>query len=692
MLTDRATVVFAAALLFVGVGCSDANSDDDGSGPVVLENDVGADAEADTGVDETEDADPGADATDTGPVEVDTGPGDDTDGGDDDAGPDCNEDSDGDGLNDCEEAELCTDPHDGDTDGDHLSDFEELQNQTDPCSADSDGDGATDKEELEFGFDPNNPKSDGETLDGERWVLSACEDPQSEPVDFYENRAGNWTMALPPAFSNYTDLTITNAGTHDAAAVYDDPSNEVAGVLLSRKADSTQSSPTDPITNRIPNKVANVVSIDQDLKGGEFDTHDRKTAAKVDYEASTGSGKSVRRVRDQLLFELADFGSADVSGLPSSAGAQHTKFRIQVSVIQRETPSGDKQNVLSAAVAPFDKFENVGKVKFRMDDLTNTTNVSEFVDTNLTRCEWDKPDKEDPKAEFYWVLDQSVSMRQENNTIRSFATEFETRIRNTSLDYRLGVTNMDLANDGHLFVPPAWHTQPQTFSEEIRKRVTDCEETGGWGCDTGSREAGLEVGIRGLRYMLGLSSSAPTPAEKIRTDSEIITIMMTDEAAQGNASNPEQFYKGRSTVFAITAQGSCAGFPQPEGNYESVALATGGGFADLCTGDLTETLRDIVLEATGLASQFTLGQTPVSSSLRVYLNGNWVPRDRQNGFDYFPQKNAIAFFGDFRPEGKDEGEQGVSDYIAVSFETFKDRCKESGVQDCSPEENGGSPE
>jgi hypothetical protein len=114
-----------------------------------------------------------------------------------------------------------------------------------------------------------------------------------------------------------------------------------------------------------------------------------------------------------------------------------------------------------------------------------------------------------------------------------------------------------------------------------------------------------------------------------------------------------------------------------------VALATGGKFASVCSGDLTGILSDIIFAATGQATQYQLSETPVSASLSVFLENNddpttseFVPRNRDDGFEYFAQDNSVAFFGSYRPE---PSEQDFSkDFVAVRYEYFIDRCKESG--------------
>ncbi len=72
-------------------------------------------------------------------------------------------DFDADGLGDCEEPPLGTDPSLFDTDGDDLCDgVERFLTGTDPLVADSDGDGLDDGDEFDEGTDPFRPDTDGD--------------------------------------------------------------------------------------------------------------------------------------------------------------------------------------------------------------------------------------------------------------------------------------------------------------------------------------------------------------------------------------------------------------------------------------------------------------------------------------------------------------------------------------------------
>lgn len=79
-------------------------------------------------------------------------------------------DTDGDGIPDYKENQMCTDPNNPDTDGDGINDGDEFYKyQTDPCNSDTDGDGLSDYDEIfKYGTNPRNPDSDGDGIpDGE---------------------------------------------------------------------------------------------------------------------------------------------------------------------------------------------------------------------------------------------------------------------------------------------------------------------------------------------------------------------------------------------------------------------------------------------------------------------------------------------------------------------------------------------
>jgi len=590
----------------------------------------------------------------------------------------CEVDCDYDGLSNCEEAQLGTDPCNNDTDGDGLGDLEELQVGSDPLNPDSDGDGLNDYDEIFFGFSPTNPSTynDG-ILDGDRWIVSACDDPSGEPVNYYTSANGDWLFALPPALANYTELSIATATPQNkqAAAAFDDPSNEVTSFLLSMSANPAQPTPIEAV-QALRARVAQTGTIIQDQTSGEFDTHDFHRAAVSKFLIRTSQPRAARQVRDTLLFNVAPFQAADASGLPVSSGNTYLEFRVFISVTYRKSALNGDRLIITAAIAPAQKFDERDKVRFRMDDLTNTTGVTSSLDGYFTRCNTFRAGEGNPQADFYWNLDQSGSMYDDYARVKSVANAFYANLNNTALDYRLSMATMDQAYFGRPLGTVPWFTDLPTFLARINQI-----ETGNFNC---CAEYGLKTSRDGIQWMR--SSSAPQSA-RIRPDAQLITVVLSDEedeefqgvnlttgAGLNLLNQYKQFFVANTIMFAIVRYTTSR--YSDGAAYREVAFATGGSAADLEATDIQETIDEIIYAATGLASAYVLPSTPISSTLRVFKDGEWVPRGRDNGFDYFASTNSIAFFGTFRPQPADPTQGRYGDDIAVSYATFLDQSKD----------------
>ena len=371
-------LIAALATLLVLTGCSRDTR----------ESKTDAESQTDTMSDVAPEPDtPDADASDTD--SPDTGPPD-TRPSETDTRRDCQTDTDGDGLTDCEEEHLCTDPEKADTDGDGLDDLGEFQKMApDPCEADTDGDGLDDGREEELGFDPDQTDTDGDgTADGDEWIVDACTTTSPAPVDLHESQPGNWTVALSPAFSTYTELQISNAGPADAAATYGDSSTEVAGFLLSRETHSTTTSPVDPQQGDLLAAVESAGTVTYDLMGSEFPTVDASTAARAEFTLETDAMMTSAELRADLLFDVAPFSASDASGLPSTSGADHDEFHIELTAIVRPSNSSQPARTLVAlAVAPQTGFESTDRVPIQVSDLTNATHIVERGRTPVAKCD-----------------------------------------------------------------------------------------------------------------------------------------------------------------------------------------------------------------------------------------------------------------------------------------------------------------
>lgn len=342
---------------------------------------------------------------DAGPPDVeepalpDVGPGDATDAGDgaSDVAPDVREpdvvpdttceDSDDDGLTDCEERERCTDPEKADTDGDGLEDDEEIELGSDPCDEDTDDDGLEDGKERRYGLDPTDSSSyDDGVEDSERWFLDACDHPSPEPVDIHEHRAGNWKVALSSA-KTYTALEITGLQTLEAAAVFDDRRLKISGAILSKRARAGRTSPVDFLSDVESGGLAQVATVDTGSISSEFRTHYSKPTAVAEFDVSVPDRASVRGLRNELLFALAPFSESEVTTeMPDESGEQFEQFRVRIHAKYRGHVSGAKTFLTEFAVIPLGELQKSDLRRPWFENSASPYNIHDMEARVRERC------------------------------------------------------------------------------------------------------------------------------------------------------------------------------------------------------------------------------------------------------------------------------------------------------------------
>lgn len=661
--------IAAALLLAALVGCSDDT-------PPNTSDDAGQTADADARVlpdgADVADADarlPDADAAETG---VDAEP--DAD--------ECSEDCDYDGLSDCEEEDLGTDVCSPDTDGDGVNDLTEVQEQTDPTDPDTDDDGLDDGFERDLGLDPTEQDTFGDgTPDAERWVTEACDNPQAEPLRYFtsktnsvdsgpypESNMGNWQLALPAVFADYTELTVdglqldTNGQpvNRKAAAVY--ASSDIAGFILSYTPSSAPVGASETVID-YRDTLASLATLDEAKIGATISTHDFHRASLGRFKISLPTPQSTDTLRNDVLFALAPFGVDEVSGLPQASGESHTSFYVYISAIEREYADGERQTLATAAIAPASTFEARRRVHHRMDDITNTTNVARSIEGDTTNCEVFAP-RPQPKTDFYWVVDHASSMTDDYSRVRASAEKLFDALSTTPIDARMGLATMEADRLGHL-TTTGWHTDEASFLAEFDTLATSTND---------EPSAGLEAAREGIRYMRGYTGSTPPEAHQIRPEARVVTIFATDNeahtfeqtdidstAGQEALDEFELFFRSNSHVVALVGDGDQCGAGDGE-SYRRLATATRGAYHSICgSPDIHE---ELIVQASASGAGYRLPETPISASLRVYVDGQWVPRSRDNGFEYSPFNNSIVFFGDYQPEIKPSGEP---EYVSVSY-------------------------
>ncbi len=564
-------------------------------------------------------------------------------------------DTDQDGLTDCEERTVGTDPADSDSDDDGLDDLYELATTlTDPNLADSDADGLDDGDEVAYGLDPNKASTfDDGILDGNRDFVQGCMMSSTPPVTtLVQNSFGGFTARLPASFTSTTELVIPTATPQNgwSATLVSNSAGTVAGFVATYKKTSID----------IEQELDIVTAGQGDRRRLYRDGEGNEVAITRDYADSATA--SLEAERNTALFAAVPFAPAEVSNMPTPSGAAIAGVVGYVSVT-------DVGGTVRVAAAYADAATDLDTVRAELEDLANAMNISTTGTQAMPRCAPWAPTATPPALDLYWVLDQSGSMTDDNQAIQGSIGSVYTVLNSGYVDFRMGVTNMDLDIAGKVRNPPGWHTDSATFQSEITSYVIDCT---GCGPNSGFEEWGLSGAEAGIRF----ARDPATPAAlRARDDAEIVTVFVTDEESQtiqNNAlgttlgdqalANFVTFFQMESVAFSVTDSafsGSC----DPDGeSYDVVARSTGGAALSLCDGLGTDELEFIAYGAVGAASRYVLPAPAASSTLRVTVGGTDVQRSRIDGYEYYPEFGTIAFFG---PSSPAPGES-----IIVRFDTW----------------------
>jgi len=557
-----------------------------------------------------------------------------------------------------------------------------VQRGTNPCAADTDGDGVPDGEEVRWDLDPTEKVSyaDGKK-DGERWIVSACEHMEPGDVDYYENKWGNWQVALRSEFGNYRNLEAATGRDRDVVgATMSGATSPVAGFMAGHVVSEDEfEGPVEMMREEVLSAIGGSGERDGLYVSEAFEVRDGETSVRAEFEfAPTAGAFSVRGFRDVLLFHSAPFPPGAVDNLPDDSGEEFSEFQVDLSVIHREGFPGD-QFIVMGAVGPVAS-ELDGSAKFvpvRMRDLTNPRNVADTFHDQFRECAKRSGAQSRRPLDVYWVLEQSSFMSDQLRGVANRMAEVLEPVEPERIDARHAVTNADPMNQGRPVMGRWWNGATSKVAKGFERAafLPECQQ-GMWSCEA-MRSGGLEAGRLGLEAMAGGSG-------QLRENAEVATMFVTNHQAssaydvidgrwqmkEGVVENAAAFFGSRGTAYSVTGDGLRCGSEATA--YRRVARGTGGDVGSVCGEKAGEVLRRVVREARFETSPYELKEMPVSSSLRVFFNGTFVPRSAEDGFTYSVEENAIEFHGFAVPKfGEELGEEEAPDRMVVVYDVLK---------------------
>jgi hypothetical protein len=296
--------------------------------------------------------------------------------------------------------------------------------------------------------------------------------------------------------------------------------------------------------------------------------------------------------------------------------------------------------VLSSAVI---RESELATYEALVEGLGDGSNVGQSGSKRISGTDQFEVQGSSNKADFLWVVDNSGSMGEEQQAVANAATEFVNRVSNANLDFQVGVITTDRAQPtGNGFTSD----MAQFQSDVVAGTGGSGTESGIWFAEQSLQSTALGDSVNGSVTSLGVP----------RTGASLSVIILSDEPSQytirsgGVAFNETNnlFLDRGYLVYAIVVPADAQ-----LSQYDDLALNSGG-----TTGDITDLssipaiIQQIVDRAGGM-TPFVLAHQPISSTLVVGINGTEVSQAAIDGWQYFPNSNTIAFFGNAMPQAGD---------------------------------------
>ncbi|MEC8380026.1 MAG: hypothetical protein VXZ96_06885 [Myxococcota bacterium] len=261
----------------------------------------------------------------------------------------------------------------------------------------------------------------------------------------------------------------------------------------------------------------------------------------------------------------------------------------------------------------------------------------------------------DPILDVLWVVDNSESM---SNAIDNVRTNFESFIGEflaLNLDYQMAAVTTDMVNPDQ-----SGKIQGQMIDASMSE--SQAESLFLSAVNAGAQGSANEKGLEATKAALSSPLINSTNAGFLRNNAALSVIVVSDEddASSINTNDFVSFLNGlksspdlvRFSGFVGTVSDLNVSCDRLEGTkYIDAAYQTGGFIIDICTDNFNIAMQEVALAAAGLVVRFPLEQEPTSmSSITVTVDGQVVPQDLFNGWTYDARDNALIFHGDSIPE------------------------------------------
>lgn len=278
--------------------------------------------------------------------------------------------------------------------------------------------------------------------------------------------------------------------------------------------------------------------------------------------------------------------------------------------------------------------------------VASTSNIGAKGTAPVTTSETFTIPQETPKVDFLFVIDNSGSMSDDQDTISDAADTFFKTISGQTLDYKLATITTDSSILRDTNEDGGFTSSEEEFKLDVKPG------TGGH-----YDETGIFYAEEALKDKSKGDDSTGTVIDEgyPRVGAALSIIMFTDEPDFYNSISSRNsgttfdaadnlFIDRNYQVYGILNENQSE---SRDDGYVDLINNTNGSYADIRNLQALERIMEqMALESSTASSPVKLTKTPISTSLQVTKNGSEVVKNADNGWQYNEGNKTLSFYGD----------------------------------------------
>jgi hypothetical protein len=270
-------------------------------------------------------------------------------------------------------------------------------------------------------------------------------------------------------------------------------------------------------------------------------------------------------------------------------------------------------------------------------------------------------------VDILFVIDNSVSMSQEQELVADGMARFVERVGDEELNFRLGVVTTDTDEDnpdrGRLVGEPAWLTHEDDYLPLMMSRVQV-------GIDGSDKEQGLEAAWLALDEEINPGF--------VREEAALAIVFVSDENDCSNDQTlldesdgrlcyeydnalasvadyitryQETKVEGRVVVSGIVGPEVSQGCDDswPGHRYSTAIEKLDGVEGNICETDYDDLMEDMGARIAGPVRVFQLSYAAIEETIVVEVDGEEIPADMDQGWNYDADYWMVRFDGEYIP-------------------------------------------